>query len=146
MNFNRIPVGIVWLKRDLRLRDHAALSHALKKHKKIILVYFSEFSLQAESHFSDRHLNFIKQSLEDLNQQLKVLNTSIFALEGEVVPLLEALNNFFLIEGLYSHYETGINLTFQRDQKVAAWCDQEGIAWKEFPQQGVFRGLKNRKK
>lgn len=146
MHFNRIPIGLIWLKRDLRLRDHAALSYALNKHKKIILVYISEDSLKAEPHFSDRHLNFIKQSLIDLNHQLRSFNTSVLTLEGEVVPLLDALHQIFLIEGLYSHYETGLNLTYQRDQKVAVWCNQHGVIWKEFRQQGVFRGLKNRKK
>ena len=146
MHFNRIPIGLIWLKRDLRLRDHAALSYALKKHKKIILVYISEDSLRAEPHFSDRHLNFIKQSLIDLNQQLISFNTSVLTLEGEVVPLLDVLHKIFLIEGLYSHYETGLNLTYQRDQKVAVWCNRQGVIWKEFRQQGVFRGLKNRKK
>ena len=33
MPINSIPTAIVWLKRDLRLRDHAAISLAQKKHK-----------------------------------------------------------------------------------------------------------------
>jgi deoxyribodipyrimidine photo-lyase len=91
-------------------------------------------------------LDFIKQSLVDLNKQLEVFNTRILTLEGEVIPLLEKLNQHFKIEALYSHYETGIGLTFTRDLKVKKWCEKITLPWNEFRQQGVFRGLKDRKK
>ncbi len=146
MNSNRIPIGVVWLKRDLRLRDHQALANALKNHKQVLLLYIVENSLVEEPHFSIRHLDFIKQSLVDLNKQLEVFNTRILALEGEVIPLLEQLNHHFKIEALYSHFETGIGLTFTRDLEVKKWCDKKTLPWNEFRQQGVFRGLKNRKK
>ncbi|OUU20899.1 MAG: deoxyribodipyrimidine photolyase [Flavobacteriaceae bacterium TMED48] len=146
MNSNRIPIGVVWLKRDLRLRDHQALANALKNHKQVLLLYIVENSLVEEPHFSIRHLDFIKQSLVDLNKQLEVFNTQILALEGEVIPLLEQLNHHFKIEALYSHFETGIGLTFTRDLEVKKWCDKKTLPWNEFRQQGVFRGLKNRKK
>jgi deoxyribodipyrimidine photo-lyase len=146
MNSNRIPIGVVWFKRDLRLRDHQALANALKNHKQVLLLYIAENSLMEEPHFSMRHLDFIKQSLVDLNKQLEVFNTQILALEGEVIPLLEQLNHHFKIEALYSHFETGIGLTFTRDLEVKKWCDKKTLPWNEFRQQGVFRGLKNRKK
>ncbi len=146
MNSNRIPIGVVWFKRDLRLRDHQALANALKNHKQVLLLYIVENSLVEEPHFSIRHLDFIKQSLVDLNKQLEVFNTQILALEGEVIPLLEQLNHHFKIEALYSHFETGIGLTFTRDLEVKKWCDKKTLPWNEFRQQGVFRGLKNRKK
>ena len=146
MNSNRIPIGVVWFKRDLRLRDHQALANALKNHKQVLLLYIAENSLMEEPHFSMRHLDFIKQSLVDLNKQLEVFNTRILALEGEVIPLLEQLNHHFKIEALYSHFETGIGLTFTRDLEVKKWCDKKTLPWNEFRQQGVFRGLKNRKK
>ena len=146
MNSNRIPIGVVWLKRDLRLRDHQALANALKNHKQVLLLYIAENSLMEEPHFSMRHLDFIKQSLVDLNKQLEVFSTRILALEGEVIPLLEQLNYHFKIEALYSHFETGIGLTFTRDLEVKKWCEKKTLPWNEFRQQGVFRGLKDRKK
>ena len=51
-----------------------------------------------------------------------------------------------LCVSLYSHQETGIQLTFDRDKEVRKWVDSEEISWKEFLQQGVFRRLRNRKK
>ena len=34
--------------------------------------------------------------------------------------------------------------TYKRDQQVVAWCQKNKIAFKEYLQQGVFRGIKNR--
>lgn len=145
MPFSRSPIGLVWLKRDLRLRDHAALNAAKKRHKNTLLVYIAEPSLLADEHVSERHLEFIKSSLLDLQSQLKPFNTSILKIKGEVIDVFEKINDQFRIEGIYSHTETGLGITYLRDQKVAEWCKKEGIQWTEFRQQGVFRGLKNRK-
>lgn len=146
MTFNRTPVALVWLKRDLRLRDHAALTAAKKAHKYTLLLYVAEPSLFTDEHVSERHTDFVKASLQDLELQLKTHNTSILKVKGEVVEIFEKIKSNFQIEGLYSHTETGLGITYIRDQKVAKWCKKESIQWTEFRQQGVFRGLKNRKK
>ena len=74
---NRPPIGIVWLKRDLRLHDHAALHVALKENKRVLLVYVFETVLAQDPHYSSRHFDFIKQSLIDMNRQLVQFNTKI---------------------------------------------------------------------
>ena len=71
MLINTVPTAVVWFKRDLRLKDHAPLYWAQKNHKQVILLYIAEPSLRNEAHSSERHFDFIKQSLVDLNQQLE---------------------------------------------------------------------------
>ena len=146
MPFKDTPVAIVWMKRDLRLRDHEALGEALKNHKKALLLYIDEPSLRNEAHSSQRHLNFIKQSLVDLNEQLLPLNSKILTVVGEVIHVFEKLSNLVAIQAVYSHFETGIGITYQRDLAFLEWCKSKKIDWIEKRQQGVFRGLKNRKK
>lgn len=145
MPINAIPTAVVWLKRDLRLRDHAALYWAQKNHPRLLLLYIAEPSLRKEAHSSERHFDFIKQSLVDLNQQLKAYNSAVLAVVGEVIDVIEQLKHLLPIEAIYSHLETGIGITFQRDLKLAAWCKEQGIPWIEKRQQGVFRGIQNRK-
>ena len=106
------PLAIVWLKRDLRLRDHAALWHAQKNHQNVLLVYIAEPKVLEEAHFSKRHLNFIKQSLVDLNLQLEPFHSSVLTVKEECIPTFTILSGLFQIEGLYSHFETGIDVTF----------------------------------
>ncbi|MDC0385878.1 DNA photolyase family protein [Flavobacteriaceae bacterium] len=139
------PLYVVWLKRDLRLEDHEALSAALEGRKSVLLLYVAEETLLAEEHFSSRHLNFIKESIADMNRRLVQFNTEVLAVHGEVVAVLEILHQEFEIEAVYSHYETGIGFTYRRDLELQKWLKSEGIIWLEYRQQGVFRGLQNRK-
>lgn len=145
MTIKQNDIAVVWLKRDFRLRDHGALHQAITNHQQIVLLYVAENSLRKEAHSSERHYDFIKQSINDLNKQLVPFNAHILAVEGEVIPVLEKLNAKMKLTGLYSHIETGIGLTFQRDKEVRKWCKQNNVPWREERQQGVFRGMKNRK-
>lgn len=145
MLINSVPTAVVWLKRDLRLRDHAALYWAQKNHKQVLLLYIAEPSLRNEAHSSERHFDFIKQSLVDLNQQLSTFNTVILSVVGEVIDVLTQLKKLLHIEGIYSHIETGIGISYQRDLKLTAWCQAQHIPWIEKRQQGVFRAMRNRK-
>ena len=141
-----IPTAIVWLKRDLRLQDHEALSSALSSNKMVILLYVAENSLISNDHFSYRHLNFIKQSLVDMNSRLNSYNSEILSVSGEILETMAILSKEFSIKEVYSHYETGINLTYNRDRVLKKWFKNNNIEWIEKRQHGVFRGLTDRKK
>ena len=141
-----IPTAVVWLKRDLRLQDHEALSSALSSNKMVILLYVAENSLISNDHFSYRHLNFIKQSLVDMNSRLNFYNSEILSVSGEMLETMEILIKEFSIKEVYSHYETGINLTYNRDRFLKKWFVNNNIEWIEKRQHGVFRGLTHRKK
>ena len=141
-----IPTAVVWLKRDLRLQDHEALSSALSSNKMVLLLYVAENSLMSNDHFSNRHLNFIKQSLKDMNSRLNSYNSEILSVTGEMLETMEILSREFSIKEVYSHYETGINLTYKRDRFLKKWLINNNIEWIEKRQHGVFRGLADRKK
>ena len=96
-----IPIVIVWFKRDLRLEDNEAINSAIASNKLVLLLYVIENSLIQNDHFSVRHLNFIKQSLVDLNQRLAKFNTEILAVSGEVQLIFEKLSKQFLIKKVY---------------------------------------------
>ena len=68
----------------------------------------------------------------------------VWIFHREVIDVLTALHTQFTIHTLYSHEETGIRLTYDRDKAVTRFCRQRGIDWQEFQSNGVIRGLKNR--
>lgn len=138
-------MNIVWFKRDLRLFDNEALFRALQSNEPSLLLYIFEPSLLHDHHYSQRHFDFIKQSLEDLQKQLKSFQTEILIIENEVVDAFEKINQIYTISTLYSHQETGIQLTFDRDKAVSRFCQKHQIQWNEFITNGVKRGLSNRK-
>jgi deoxyribodipyrimidine photo-lyase len=138
-------VNIVWFKRDLRLRDHEALAAAIREGLPLILIYCFEPSLVHAPQSDERHWRFVWQSLEDMNRELAKWDTQVHVFYQEVLPVFEHLLQSYQVAQVFSHVETGIGLTYQRDKAMADFFAAHGIAWWEFQQQGVTRGRKNRK-
>ncbi|WP_111671112.1 cryptochrome/deoxyribodipyrimidine photo-lyase family protein [Algoriphagus litoralis] len=137
-------ISIVWLKRDLRLSDHEPLSEAIVAGYPVLMMYCFEPSLVAAPQSDDRHWRFVWESLVDMNTRLKPFQTSISIFHAEVKEVFAQLMEEFEIQAVYSHQETGIKLTYERDQEMKRFFDENSIEWKEYLQQGVQRGRKNR--
>lgn len=139
-------INILWFKRDLRLRDNAALSAALADKKPLLMVYCFEPTVIQDPHYSPRHWQFVWEALQDLNQQLEGINPqiSIKIICSEVTPFLENLQQNIPINKIFSHEETGLKVTYDRDKAVSAFCKNNNIQWLEYQSNGVIRGKKNR--
>lgn len=135
---------LVWFKRDLRLNDHEPLREAMLGNQNVILLYIFEPRLMQMPEYDDRHWRFVWQSLVDLKTRLNNLGHYLNIVVGEVIPVLEQLHEHFPIEIIQSHEESGIRHTFDRDKSVTAWCNSNGIKWKEHQNNGVIRRLRNR--
>jgi deoxyribodipyrimidine photo-lyase len=64
-------VGLIWLRRDLRLADNAALYHALQQCEKLYCVFVFDDSILAALPRADRRVEFICQSLAELDAALR---------------------------------------------------------------------------
>ena len=82
---------VVWLKRDLRLHDHEALFRAIQSKEKVLMLYLFEPSLQQDIHYSERHFDFIKQSLVELQNELLPYHTQILIVEEEALVVFKKL-------------------------------------------------------
>ena len=138
-------MNVVWLKRDLRLADHAPLAAAIDRGEPLLLLYIVEPTLLRDPHYRGRHWHFISQSLQAMNHELAELGAQIQVLEGEPVTLLNTLHQSQPIGHLFSHEETGLGVTFERDRQVATFCAAQGIAWHEYQTNGIQRGRSDRR-
>lgn len=68
----------------------------------------------------------------------------VWVFHREVLDVLAALQQQFTIDTIFSHEETGLKITYDRDKAVARFCREQGIQWQEFQCNGVVRPLKNR--
>ena len=84
---NKEHINVVWLKRDLRLQDNEAISNALKSKNRTLLLYVFENILLNDNHYSERHFNFIKESIKDLNNQLKPYNTKVLTVNSDIISI-----------------------------------------------------------
>ena len=139
-----MKISVVWLKRDLRLRDHEPLSEAIKAGYPVLMMYCFEPSLVAAPQSSERHWRFVWESIMDLQAQLEPFQAKIMIFYQEVQLVFDAIFNEFDVQAVYSHQETGIKVTYDRDLQIADFLEEKGIVWKEYLQQGVERKRKNR--
>jgi deoxyribodipyrimidine photo-lyase len=137
-------IRVVWLKRDLRLEDNEAIVNALNSEKRVLLLYLFEDLLLNDPHYSQRHWDFIKQSLIDLNQQLEPFNSKVLIIRSDIIAALNQLLTKFQIKDVYSHQETGILVTYNRDKSFKRFCKNNLITWHESVNNAVIRGLIDR--
>lgn len=142
---NKEHINIVWLKRDLRLQDNEAIHNAIQGDRPVLLLYVFEHSLKDDPHYSDRHWNFIRESILDMNQRLLPFNTKVLSVASEVIQTLGTLQQFWKINTVFSHQETGIRKTYDRDKAFKVFCKNNLISWVENGNNGIIRGLSNRK-
>ena len=135
---------MVWLKRDLRLRDHPPFLAAIEAGLPILPLYCFEPSLLEAKMYAPRHWRFVYESLADLNLQLAPYGGQVNVFHGELKDVLEGLLNSHQIGSIFAHQETGVKLTFDRDVWIQNWCNQQGVEFVEYQQDGVDRALKHR--
>jgi deoxyribodipyrimidine photo-lyase len=124
-------IHIVWFKRDLRIHDHAPLHQAASRGK-VLPLYVVEPDYWQLPCVSARHWRFIRQSLHELNTTLSRLGQPLVKMQGEILSVLDTLQERFEIAALYAHEENGNPWTNTRNQHVQQWCAQHGITWQEF--------------
>lgn len=144
MSPNRKHINIVWFKRDLRLHDNEAIYNALKTGIPTLFLYVFENSLINDGHYSQRHWDFIKQSIVDINKQLEQSNTQVLCVTSEILKVFNTIQEIYKIDTVFSHQETGIKITYERDKKFKRFCKNNQINWVENINNGIFRSLKNR--
>ncbi len=134
---------LVWFKKDLRITDHWPLAQAAR-HGPVLPLFVYEEELIAAPDWAPRHHEFLNESLLELKKSLSQLGGSLVLLRGRLPECFDVLHEKHPFETIWSHEETGNGLSYARDQRVALWAEARGIAWKEYPQNGVVRRLRTR--
>lgn len=133
-----MDINILWYKKDLRLLDHLPLK--LASEGDFVPIYIFEPSVSYNYDFDLRHWQFIYQSLLDLKSQ--GLEVQIFY--AEAIEVFTFLSSQYAQLKVFSHQETGNQLTFERDLLLKDHFEMKGIYWSESQNNMVIRGLKNR--
>lgn len=134
--------SLVWFKRDLRAHDHAPLAAAADGAAAAVWIIEPEWLQSPEFHA--RHHAFAWACIQTLREHLAARGLPLLVRVGPAVEVLQALRDRHGFDQLLSHEETGPGWTYERDRAVAAWCRARGVVWREWPQHGVVRGLRNR--
>lgn len=141
MNSQKPILQIVWIKRDLRTRDHAPLAAAEATGLPYRVIFIFEPSLVGHADCSDRHLRFQWQAIQDMQQRL---GRPVDVFWGEAEAVFSSLVEAFDVQQVFSYQESGIEKSFLRDKAIAKLLSSKGVAWQEFQRNGVIRGIKDR--
>ena len=143
-------IELVWFKRDLRIRDHAALSAAAARGP-VLCVYVYEPALLESPDHDALHLGFVNECLDDLERSLAERGVQLHRRHGTVPAVFAALQREVAalaepsrIARIWAHEETTGWIAYQRDRSMRRWCRAEGISVHELPQTGVIRRLASR--
>ncbi|MGD1958959.1 MAG: deoxyribodipyrimidine photo-lyase/cryptochrome family protein [Fulvivirga sp.] len=136
-------MNVVWLKKDVRLHDHAVLNYVMQQPNPILIIYLFEPSLISTPESDVRHWRFAYQGIQDFRG--KIGHNKILVLHAEALDALKMIAEAYAIQAILSHQETGLEITYRRDQAVRKWCKRKGINWKTFERDGVRRNIPDRR-
>ena len=90
------PKGLMWFRRDLRIDDNAAFWQALRACREVVCVFVFDRAILDPLPRADRRVEFIRESLVELDAELKKLGGGLIvrhALAEEEIPdLAKALD------------------------------------------------------
>ncbi len=129
--------NLVWIRRDIRLHDHHALSEALKNGNTQLIFIFDPQILNKLKNKQDRRITFILESLIDLERKLRNKNASLMIEIGKPVEVLLKIQQTHKYKNLFFNrdYEPYAK---ERDQLVEKSLKKIGIEVKSFKDHVFF--------
>ncbi len=130
--------ALVWLRRDLRTDDHAALHHALRSARQVwcAFVFDSDIlaPLLAAGRSADRRVEFIRDSLLGVDAELRALAAShgtegvgLIVRQGPAPQELAALAAELGVQAVYANHDDD-PAALARDARVRGLLADQGVA------------------
>ncbi len=126
--------ALVWFRRDLRVDDHAALYHALRAARRVWCVFVFDTDILDPLPRVDRRVEFIQQSIVDLDAQLQLLGRShgvegvgLLVRHGQAHEQIVRLARELGVQGVYANHDDD-PAALARDARVLGELAESGIA------------------
>ena len=131
--------ALVWMRRDLRCEDHAALYHALRRYQRVYCAFVFDSDILSDlSSRQDRRVEFIHDSVVELHHALQQLAEQAGASGGGLIVrhgpahdcMVQLAQDLGVQEVLTNRdYEPQAVL---RDQRVAQALRERGVAFSDY--------------
>ena len=131
----------MWFRRDLRVQDNAALFHALKNCGQVHAVFVFDRDILDPLPRVDRRVEFIRESLVDLDQALRALAgqelAGLIVLHGVARQALVQLARSLGVQSVFANHDYEPQ-AIERDAIVRGALANEGIAFHTYKDQVIF--------
>ncbi|MFD2935599.1 cryptochrome/photolyase family protein [Spirosoma flavum] len=132
------PLSLVWLRRDLRLHDNAALYHALKSGHHVVPVFiFDRTILDALEDRCDRRVDFLVQEVNRLRDELAKMGSAIIVRYGKPVDVWKKLIEQYSIGDVFANHDYEVYAK-ERDKAVGDLLAEHAIGFHTSKDQTIF--------
>lgn len=127
---NKISIFI--FRRDLRLEDNTGLINALKDSDKVIpLFIFTDKQIETNEYKSNNAIQFMIDSLKDLNINLENSNGKLHIFKGENLKILKDLISKLDIDSIYVNTDY-TPFSINRDREIEELCKDNDVDFNSF--------------
>ena len=132
------PLSLVWLRRDLRLHDNAALYYALKSGRPVLPVFiFDRTILDKLDDRLDRRVEFLVQEINRLHDELAKQGSTLIVRYGHPIDVWKELVEQYTIGGVFTNYDYEVYAK-ERDKAVSDLLKEHGIGFQTSKDQTIF--------
>jgi len=120
-------LALVWLRRDLRLADHAALARALREHARVQPVFVLDTDILDALPRADRRVAFILAALQEIDAALRALRpgAGLIVVHGRPIELIPQLAAELGAAAVYANHDDE-PAALARDAEVARRLAADG--------------------
>jgi len=138
--------ALVWLRRDLRLYDNAALHHALKQSEKVWLTFIFDTDilkpllkgeLDPKGLKHDRRVDFIWQGLMQIDEELRKQGGGLIVRFGKPTECIPEIAKELGVSSVFVNHDYEPS-AIERDETVQAKLEKQGIGFETFKDQVIF--------
>jgi deoxyribodipyrimidine photo-lyase len=104
--------ALVWLRRDLRVEDHAALYHALRQARQVWCAFVFDTTILDPLPRADRRVEFIRDSLVGVDAELRALAAShgvegagLIVCHGPAAEEIPALARALRVQAVFANHD-----------------------------------------
>lgn len=131
-------LSLVWLRRDLRLSDNAALYHALKSGRPVLPVFiFDRVILDALDDRRDRRVEFLVQEVDRLRAELAQMGSALIVRYGKPVEVWRELTEQYQISDVFANHDYEVYAK-DRDKAIGELLAERGIGFHTSKDQTIF--------
>ncbi|MHB0753923.1 cryptochrome/photolyase family protein [Polaribacter sp. M15] len=130
-------INIFWFRRDLRLNDNCGLFNALTSGKKVLPIFIFDDTILSKLPSDDSRVTFIHQELENINNQLKKIGSSLAVFHGKPIDIYKDLSEKNHINTVFTNrdYEPYAK---DRDTEIKTFLSSKNIDFKTYKDQVIY--------
>jgi deoxyribodipyrimidine photo-lyase len=127
-------LSIFIFRRDHRLEDNTGLFHALRLSEQVVPCFIfdkAQIDRSRNSYFSDNCVQFMVESLKDLNKKLNLLGSRLFFFNGDMESTIKDIIDNVKPQALFVN-EDVTPYSIKRDKLINTLCEQNKVKFYSF--------------